>query len=215
MVNTQPEKGEATKGRKAKEDAAFSVTFLNEKNEESARIPANVTGVKVSAADGKSKVIAIKEIPPAVLGQMIAFTIRNKVNAFCKDVPKSNPVQVIERTEEFLKVAKDATLFVPKEGGGPGRAVDVGFWVAVVAKVAELKIKAGVPNVQPMSEAAKAAFAQKLLSMTPEQRKEKQKDWERDKTFRNAIVLVRAERVESKLAEQGIDESEYDVLADL
>lgn len=207
------EQTETVKGRKSKEDALHSISFLNDKNEESARVPTVVTGVKVSSASGKAKVVNLKEIPPQVLGQFVAYAVRSKLNGFVKDATDAE--QVINLTDEFIKVCKDATIFIPKEGGGPGRSVDVDFWVAVLAKVAELKIKAKVPNVVPMSDEAKAAFAQKLLAMTTEQRKEAQKRWEQDKTFRNAVVLVRAERVEAKMEAEGVKESEYDVLADL
>lgn len=214
-VQTEPAK-EGKRGRASKEDMAYSITYLNDKNEESPRIPTVVTGVRVSATNGKSRVINLKDIPPQVLGQMAAFAVRSKLGTFLKDVTKPEVHKVMELADEFLKVAKDATLFIPKEGGGPGRAIDTDFWIAVVAKVAQLKIKAGVPNVQPMSDEAKEAFRIKLLSWTTDQRKEKQKQWEQDRTFRNAIVLVRAERVQAKMNEEGIGSNEeYNVLDDI
>lgn len=218
VAQSEPAKAETKhRGRVSKEDAAYSITFLNDKNEESARMPKVVTGVKITpAGSNKGRVIALKDFPPQVLGQMAAFTTLGKLRFFLKDITKADVAKVPGRVEEFVKNAKDATLFEPKEGGGPGRAFDFDFWVAVVAKVADLKIKAGVQGVKPMSDQQKAAFRAKLESMTPEQRKEKQKAWEGDKTFRNAVVLVRAARVEAKMAQEGVEtDGEYDVLADL
>lgn len=216
-AQTAPEKTEAKhRGRVSKEDAAFTITYLDDKNVEHARMPKVVTAVKVLPAGGKAKVVALKEFPPQVLGQMAAHTTAAKLRFFLKDVTKAEAAKVPSLVEEFSKNAKNATLFEPKEGGGPGRAFDFDFWVAVVARVADLKIKAGVKNVSPMSDQAKAAFRAKLEAMAPEQRKEAQKRWEGDKTFRNAVVIVRGERAAARLATEGVDtEAEYDVLADI
>lgn len=204
------------RGRASKEDAAYTISFLDDKGAVHSRVPANVTAVQVTPAGGKAIPVNIKEFHATTLWQQVALASRSKLQVFLKDVTKNNLDQIPSLVEEFAKNAKDATLYIPKEGGGPGRAFDYDFWVAVVSKVADLKIKAGVPNVKPMSDAAKEAFRAKLESMTPDQRKAKQEDWNKDKTFRNAVVLVRAERVEAKLAQEGLDtEGEYDVLSDI
>lgn len=207
----------ATKrGRASKEDAVYTITFLDSKNAEHNRVPVDVTAVKVNPAGGRPMVVILKDFNPQVLWQMTALTARSKLQVFLKDVKKNTIDQVPDLVEEFIKNAKDATLFIPKEGGGPGRAFDYEFWIDVLAKVAELKIKAGVPDVKSMSPEARASLRVKLEAMTPEQRKTKQEDWNKDKTFRNAVALVRAARVEAKMAQDGIDtDSEYDVLSDI
>lgn len=219
MTDTQTAPAETTapkRGRVSAEDAVYKIVFIDSDGKEHNRVPLNVVSVKVIPAGGQPEVVNLKDFHNTTLWQSVALTARGKLQVFLKDVKKNSIDQVPGLVAEFVKSAKEATLFVPKEGGGPGRAFDYEFWIDVIAKVAELKIKAGVPNAKPMSAEAKEALRTKLQSMTPEQRKAKQEDWNKDKTFRNAVVLVRAERVETKLAKEGLnDNDEYDVLEDI
>lgn len=204
-TQTSPEKGktttkEAVKGRSKKEDTAYSIYFVNDKGEESGRIPANVTAVRVKPASGAVRNLALKDIPPAVLAQFAADGMRKKLNFFYKDITKSEVSKVQGLTDEFLGAAKNATIFVPKEGGGPGRSFDFDFWLDVLARTAEIRVKAGNPKAKLMTDKARTEARAKLEGMTPDQRKEKQKAWEADKVFRNAAVQIRAERAKAKMA---------------
>lgn len=204
----------AGKGRAKREDAAYTIVFLNDKGEESNRIPTAVTAVRVKSADGKAKTISPKDIPANVLLQLAVDGMRKKLNFFLKDVTKNNVGEVHTITDEFVKVAKDATLYIPKEGGGPGRSFDVEFWLDVLARTAEIRVKAGNPKAKLMTEKTRAEARTKLLAMTPDERKEKQKTWESDKVFKNAAVQVRAERAKAKMSAEDVS-GEYDASADL
>lgn len=206
----------AVRGRQKKTDMAYTIGFLNDKNEDSARIPANVNAVKVVDCNGKLRVISLKDIPSPVLAQLAADGLRKKLNFFYKDVTKNSVDQIQSLTDEFIKVAKDATLYIPKEGGGPGRSFDFDFWVAVMEKASKIKVDAGNPKAKLMTDKVKAEFRTKMESWTPQERTEKKKLWEQDKAVKNAIKLVQAERVSANLKKDNkFDEQEVDALADL
>lgn len=205
----------AARGRIKKVDAAYSISFLNEKGEESNRIPTVVPSVRVKGADGKTKTINLKDIPPNVLQQLAADGIRKKINFFLKDVTKQNVGQVQVLVDEFIKVTKDATLYIPKEGGGPGRTFDYDFWLDVLARTAEIKVKAGNPKAKLMTEKTRQEARTKLEAMTPDERKEKQKAWEQDKVFKNAAMQIRAERATAKMSKDDAVDTEHDALAGL
>lgn len=204
----------ATKGRAKKADAAYTIHFVNDKGEESGRIPTVVTAVRVKTADQKALTIPLRDIPPAVLAQLAADGARKKLNFFLKDVTKDDVGKVQTLTSEFVSVAKNATLYVPKEGGGPGRSFDYDFWLDVLARTAEIRVKAGSPNARLMSDQMRAEARAKLEAMTPDERKSKQKEWEQNKVFKNAAVQIRAERAKAKMADIS-EENDVDLVADL
>lgn len=222
-TQTSPEKGKpaatatkdaAVKGRAKKEDTAYSIIFVNDKGEESSRIPTVVTAVRVKPATGAARTVTLKDIPTAVLAQFAADGVRKKLNFFYKDVTKADVGKVQGLTDEFLGAAKNATIYVPKEGGGPGRSFDFNFWLDVLARTAEIRVKAGNTKAKLMTDKTRAEARAKLESMSPEQRKEKQKAWEADKVFRNAAVQIRAERAKAKMSTVDVS-GEYDASADL
>lgn len=220
-TQTSPEKGkqvkaeapQAAKGRAKKEDAAYGLYFINEKGEESGRIPTTVTALRVKPASGAARTVALKDIPPAVLAQFAADGMRKKLNFFYKDVTKADVGKVQGLTDEFVSAAKNATIYVPKEGGGPGRSFDFDFWLDVLARTAEIRVKAGNPKAKLMTDKTRAEARAKLESMSPDQRKEKQKAWEGDKVFRNAAVQIRAERAKAKMSTVDVS-GDYDASTD-
>ena len=200
------------RGRKSKEDTVYSISFLNDKNEETTRIPANVTGVKVTDCNGKSKVINIKDINSVVLIQLAADMARKKLNSFLNEVTKNDVGRIQTLTDEFVKVAKDATLYIPKEGGGPGRSFDYDYWIAVVEHVADTLVKAGNPKARKMTEKDKEAFRAKMSAMTPDQRNEWKKKSEQNKVFKNSALKIRSDRENAKLTKSEMV-SDDDILA--
>lgn len=223
-TQTNPDKGASAapkqetkgKGRAKKADAAYSMVFLNDKGEESNRIPSPVTAVRVRSSDNKAKTVQLKDIPPAVLAQLAADGMRSRLNKFLSGVTKADVGKVHALTDEFVKVAKNATLYIPKEGGGPGRAFNFDFWLDVLARTADIRVKAGNTKARLMTPALRDEARAKLEAMTPEERKQKQKDWEQDKVFRNAAAQIRAEReaAKAKIDNKDLD-SGYDASADL
>lgn len=207
-------KNGSVRGRQKKVDMAYTIGFLNEKNEDGARIPTNVHAVQVVDAAGKKKVINLKDIPSSVLAQLAADGIRKKLNFFLKDVTKANLAEVHSLTDEFIKVAKDATLYIPKEGGGPGRSFDFDFWIAVMEKASKIEVDAGNPKAKLMTDKVKAEFRTKMESWTPQERTEKKKQWEQRKAVKNAIKIVQAERVTANLGKEKFDD-EDNALSDL
>lgn len=201
------------RGRHKKEDMAFSIGFLDDKNTDSSRVPNVVTAVKVVTSDKKSKAINLKDIPPQVIMQFAAIGMRQKLNFFLKDVSKENVSSAAGLIDEFIKMAKNATIFVPKEGGGPGgRSFDADFWVAVMERTAALKVQSGNTKVKLMDDATKKALKAKLLSRTPAERGETTKKWLGDKVVKIAQLQIRTERENTKL---GSTTGEYDALTDL
>lgn len=203
------------KGRVKKEDMVYSILFVGgEKNEESNRIPQNVKLIKVKGADNKVKIIDLSKIPQDVKDQLAADGLRKKISFFLKDVTKSDVGKVQTLTDELVKVINDKTLYIPKEGGGPGRTFDFDFWIAVLERTATLKVKAGNTKVKLMSDKAKAEARLKLEAMAPDERKEKQKKWQQDKVFNVAMLQIRAERANAKMAEEETETEEYDATQD-
>jgi hypothetical protein len=204
------------RGRQKKVDAPYTITFLDGDGKESARIPAVVTAVRVTGADKKARTVALRDFPAAVLGQFAADGMRKKLGFFLKDVTKENQSNIDELVGELVTSGKNATIYVPKEGGGPGRTYDYDFWLDVLARTAEIKVKAGNEKAKIMTPEARAEARVKLEAMTSDERKEKQRKWEKDKVFVNAAAQVRAERAKAKLnVAAAANADEYDASADI
>lgn len=219
-VQTEPTKAkavqsattEAKRTRTKKEDMPFKFTYLNSKNEETNRIPTDVTIVKATFTDGKSYTLSLKDIPPVTKLQLEADAIKRRWSLFLKDLTKSTVGQAAEITNDFVKVLKTNTLYLPKEGGGgPGRVFDFDFWVEVFERTAKAKVDAGNAKVKLMTQKEKDGLRARLESMTPAQRAEKKKEWEaKDPVMRKVVALLRLERETPKAAT-----SEYDPMANL
>lgn len=218
-TQTDPSKAAAAppatgvRGRQKKEDAAYTVSFLNGKGEASSRMPTDVHAVTIVASDKKATIVNLKDIPAAVLAQYAADGIRKKINFFMKDTKKTNPAEVHTIAQELIKVSKDGTVFIHKEGGGPGRSVDYDFLADVMAKTAEIKVKAGVPKAKLMTAKNREEFLVKVKSWTSAELKEKRKAWDSDVVYKNAVKIVQADRAQANLKSEKID-NEYDALSD-
>lgn len=201
------------RGRAKKEDMAYTIQFIDGEGKESSRIPTVVTGMVIKTGDTKVKSFSLSDIPAKVKEQLAADALRKKANFFLKDAQKGEVGKIQTLTDDLAKVTAEGTLYVPKEGGGPGRSFDYDFWIDAMARTAELRVKAGNTKVKPMTDAIKAEFRLKLESMTPKEREEKKKKWFQDRVFKNAVMQLRAER--SKLTKDQVANEEHDALADM
>lgn len=201
------------RGRAKKEDMAYTLHFVDAEGKESTRIPNAVTGMVIKVGENKVRAFTLSDIPDKVKNQLIIDALRKKANFFLKDAVKGEVGKIQNLATELAKVTSEGTLYAPKEGGGPGRAVDYDFWCDAMARTAELRIAAGNKAVKPMTEKVRAEFRLKLESMTPKEREEKKKKWFQDRVFKNAVMQLRAEK--AKLNKDQIAAEEHDALADM
>lgn len=190
---------EAKRTRTKKEDMPFKFTFLDAKNQETGRIPTDVTAIKTTFSDGKVVLLPLKDVPTQTKQQLEADALRRRFTMFLKDITKDNIKEALGISEEFIKVIKTNTLYLPKEGGGgPGRAFDFDFWIEVFERTAKAKHEVN-PKVALMTEKNKVALRTRLEAMSPDDRNAKKKEWEaKDPVMRKVAQLIRIERDAAK-----------------
>lgn len=186
------------RGRMKKEDAPFSIMFVNDKGEDSTRMPSVIAGIKIVSFDKKAKTYPIDNIPPATMRQLAADSLKREFRATLADVTKTNISTLFTNSDEFYASAKNGNVFVYKEGGGPGRSFDFDYWLDVVKRVSEIQVEEKMPKARLMTDKDRDTLRAKWAALTPTEREKNKVEWRKNSIFRRAELQVKLAREENK-----------------
>lgn len=190
----------AKRGRMKKDDAPFTINFVNDKGESSSRVPTIVSGIQIVGFDKKAKTYPIDGIPSTAILQLAADSLRRKFNGYLGDITKANIGSLFASSDEFYSSAKNGNIFVAKEGGGPGRTIDFDYWIAVVERVAKLQVEQKIPKARLMSDKDKEDFKVMFGAWTNKEREEKKAAWRKNAVFKKAELQIKLERQDAEEA---------------
>lgn len=132
---------ETKKPRGKKGDGPVTVSYIDDKNVESKRVPTNVSQVKVADKKGGVKAYPINVVGAATLQMLAAKALAKELDLFIRNT--SDGSDVIALADKKIASLRDGKLYTKGEGKGTvGRQFDYDLYVDAAREMINAKVKA-------------------------------------------------------------------------
>lgn len=205
-----------TRGKKG--DGPVVVSYVNNKNEESTRVTADVEQIKVADRHGKSKLYPVSIVGAATLKMLAAHNLAKALDLYVRN--STDGTDVLKCADAKIAALKDGKFYSKGEGKGGqvGKPFDYDLYIDAICATADQKAKAGKvikstgKKVEPASDAMRDRARIKLMSFATgkERREFIDKHLMSDPVFKTNFLTLQAKQ---KIAALKGAEAEGDAMA--